>query len=94
MTNEIIKVGTFFSGIGSPEKALERLKREGHIKDYKLETLKQYFEQIKANKLKDSLRILGINPNIDSIQTLIETTNKRIKKLENKRTFNKEEVEI
>ena len=33
MTNEIIKVGTFFSGIGSPEKALERLKREGHIKD-------------------------------------------------------------
>ena len=37
MTNEIIKVGTFFSGIGSPEKALERLKREGHIKDYKLE---------------------------------------------------------
>ncbi|OKZ78055.1 MAG: hypothetical protein BHW01_02310 [Clostridium sp. 27_14] len=59
-----------------------------------IKTLKQYFEQIKANKLKDSLRILGINPNIDSIQTLIETTNKRIKKLENKRTFNKEEVEI
>ena len=59
-----------------------------------IKTLKQYFEQIKANKLKDSLRILGINPNIDSIQTLIETTNKRIKKLETKRTFNKEEVEI
>ena len=58
------------------------------------EYAKEYFEQIKANKLKDSLRILGINPNIDSIQTLIETTNKRIKKLENKRTFNKEEVEI
>ena len=37
MTNGIIKVGTFFSGIGSPEKALERLKREEHIKDYELE---------------------------------------------------------
>jgi hypothetical protein len=37
MTNEIIKVGTFFSGVGSPEKALERLKNEGHIKDYKVE---------------------------------------------------------
>ncbi len=28
MTNKILKVGTFFSGIGSPEKALERLKQE------------------------------------------------------------------
>ena len=26
MTNEIIKVVTFFSGIGSPEKALEKLE--------------------------------------------------------------------
>ncbi len=31
-----IKVGTFFSGIGAPEKAFQRLKREGTIKDYKL----------------------------------------------------------
>ena len=48
MTNEIIKVGTFFSGIGSPEKALERLKREGHIKDYKLE----FFSEIDKNAIK------------------------------------------
>ena len=34
-----IKVGTFFSGIGAPEKAFQRLKREGTIKDYKLEYL-------------------------------------------------------
>lgn len=48
MTNEIIKVGTFFSGIGSPEKALERLKREGHIKDYKLE----FLSEIDKNAIK------------------------------------------
>jgi DNA (cytosine-5)-methyltransferase 1 len=48
MTNEIIKVGTFFSGIGSPEKALERLKREGHIKDYKL----KFFSEIDKNAIK------------------------------------------
>lgn len=48
MTNEIIKVGTFFSGIGSPEKALERLKREGYIKDYKLE----FFSEIDKNAIK------------------------------------------
>lgn len=28
MQKEIIKVGTFFSGIGSPEKALQKLKDE------------------------------------------------------------------
>ncbi len=37
MNNDMIKVGTFFSGIGAPEKALERLKREGYIKNYKVE---------------------------------------------------------
>lgn len=26
MTNDTIKVGTFFSGIGAPEKAFEKLK--------------------------------------------------------------------
>ena len=45
MTNEIIKVGTFFSSIGSPEKALERLKWEEHIKDYELE----FFSEIDKN---------------------------------------------
>lgn len=34
--NKIIKVGTFFSGIGSPEKAIKRLKEDGIIHDYKL----------------------------------------------------------
>lgn len=36
-TESTIKVGTFFSGIGAPEKAFQRLKEEGIIKDYKLE---------------------------------------------------------
>ena len=48
MTNEIIKVGTFFSGIGSPEKALKKLKKEGYIKDYKLE----FFSEIDKNAIK------------------------------------------
>lgn len=47
MTNEIIKVVTFFSGIGSPEKALERLKREEYIKDYELE----FFSEIDKNAM-------------------------------------------
>lgn len=32
-----IKVGTFFSGIGAPEKAFQKLKDEKIIKDYTLE---------------------------------------------------------
>ena len=49
MTNKnIIKVGTFFSGIGSPEKALERLKNEGVIKDYEVE----FFSEIDKNAIK------------------------------------------
>ena len=35
--NNVIRVGTFFSGIGSPEKALERLKREKVIDNYEEE---------------------------------------------------------
>lgn len=47
-TESIIKVGTFFSGIGAPEKAFQRLKREGTIKDYKLE----FFSEIDKNAIK------------------------------------------
>ena len=43
-----IKVGTFFSGIGAPEKAFQRLKEEGVIKDYKLE----FFSEIDKNAIK------------------------------------------
>ena len=32
-----IRVGTFFSGIGAPEKAFQKLKDEKIIKDYTLE---------------------------------------------------------
>lgn len=35
LDNENVKVGTFFSGIGSPEMAFKRLKKDGVIKDYK-----------------------------------------------------------
>lgn len=59
ITNEIIKVGTFFSGIGSPEKALERLKREGHIKDYELE----FFSEIDKNAIKSYCAIHNVDEN-------------------------------
>ena len=61
MTNEIIKVGTFFSGIGSPEKALERLKNEGHIKDYKLE----FFSEIDKNAIKSYCAINNVDESLN-----------------------------
>lgn len=61
MTNEIIKVGTFFSGIGSPEKALERLKREGHIKDYELE----FFSEIDKNAIKSYCAIHNVDKRLN-----------------------------
>lgn len=61
MTNEIIKVGTFFSGIGSPEKALERLKEEKIINDYKLE----FFSEIDKDAIKSYSAIHNINPNLN-----------------------------
>ncbi len=36
MTKQIVKVGSFFSGIGAPEKALSLLKKEKVIKDYEV----------------------------------------------------------
>lgn len=61
MTNEIIKVGTFFSGIGSPEKALERLKNEGHIKDYKVE----FFSEIDKNAIKSYCAIHNVEESLN-----------------------------
>ena len=61
MTNEIIKVGTFFSRIGSPEKALERLKNEGHIKDYKVE----FFSEIDKNAIKSYCAIHNVDESLN-----------------------------
>ena len=61
MTNEIIKVGTFFSGIGSPEKALERLKNEGHIKDYKVE----FFSEIDKNAINSYCAIHNVEESLN-----------------------------
>ena len=61
MTNEILKVGTFFSGIGSPEKALERLKNEKVIKDYNLE----FFSEIDKDAIKSYCAIHNVNPELN-----------------------------
>ena len=51
-----------------------------------IRTLKEYSKQIKANNFENSLKTLGINPCIESIQKLVETTNRRIEILENKQS--------
>ncbi len=61
MTNKIIKVGSFFSGIGSPEKALERLKKEGYIKDYCLE----FFSEIDKNAIKSYCAIHNVDESLN-----------------------------
>ena len=62
MTNKnIIKVGTFFSGIGSPEKALERLKNEGVIKDYEVE----FFSEIDKNAIKSYCAIHNVDESLN-----------------------------
>ena len=61
MTNEILKVGTFFSGIGSPEKALERLKQEKIIGDYKVE----FFSEIDKDAIKSYCAIHNVNPDLN-----------------------------
>jgi len=61
MTNNIIKVGTFFSGIGAPEKALERLKAEGIINDYKVE----FFSEIDKNAIKSYCAIHNVDETLN-----------------------------
>lgn len=61
MDNKELKVGTFFSGIGSPEKALEQLKNEKYIKDYKLE----FFSEIDKNAIKSYCAIHNINEKLN-----------------------------
>ena len=61
MTNKVIKVGSFFSGIGSPEKALEKLKSEGFIKDYVLE----FFSEIDKNAIKSYCAIHNIDEKLN-----------------------------
>lgn len=62
MTNKnVIKIGTFFSGIGSPEKALERLKNEGYINDYQVE----FFSEIDKNAIKSYCAIHNIDEKLN-----------------------------
>ena len=61
MTNKVIKVGSFFSGIGSPEKALEKLKSEGVIKDYILE----FFSEIDKDAIKSYCAIHNIDEKLN-----------------------------
>lgn len=57
MTNNKIKVGTFFSGIGSPEKALNKLKEEGIIKNYEL----MFFSEIDKNAIKSFCAVHNVS---------------------------------
>lgn len=61
MINNTIKVGTFFSGIGSPEKALEKLKNDGYIKDYSLE----FFSEIDKNAIKSYCAIHNVDEKLN-----------------------------
>lgn len=63
MTNKenIIKIGTFFSGIGSPEKALHKLKEDGYIKNYKLE----FFSEIDKDAIKSFCAIHDVDESLN-----------------------------
>ena len=61
MNNNVIKVGTFFSGIGSPEKALERLKNEKVIDDYEL----MFFSEIDKYAVKSYCAIHDIDERLN-----------------------------
>ena len=63
MTNKtnVIRVGTFFSGIGSPEKALQKLKEEGLIEDYKLE----FFSEIDKDAIKSFCAIHNVDESLN-----------------------------
>ena len=61
MTNETLRIGTFFSGIGSPEKALDRLKKEKIINDYKVE----FFSEIDRGAIKSYCAIHDVSENLN-----------------------------
>lgn len=57
-----------------------------------IKTLKEYFEQIKSNNFEGSLRALGIQPNLDIVSELIETSNRRINNLRQPILFSENEI--
>ena len=57
-----------------------------------IETLKEYFEMIKANNFTGSLDKLGIPLNIESVSKLIEINNRRIHNLEYPKLFSENEI--
>ena len=61
MTNRSIRVGTFFSGIGSPEKALQKLKEDEIIDDYEI----VFFSEIDENAIKSYCAIHDVDKNLN-----------------------------
>lgn len=59
--DKILKVGTFFSGIGSPEKALQKLKEEEIIKDFKVE----FFSEIDKSAIKSYCAIHNVDEHLN-----------------------------
>lgn len=59
--DKVLKVGTFFSGIGSPEKALQKLKDENIIKDFKVE----FFSEIDKSAIKSYCAIHNIDESLN-----------------------------
>lgn len=59
--NKTIKVGSFFSGIGSPEKALKKLKQERIIDDYEV----MFFSEIDKSAIKSYCTIHNINSELN-----------------------------
>ena len=64
LNNKCVKVGTFFSGIGSPEMAFKRLKENKIIKDYKT----MFYCEIDKCAIKSYISIHGnISKNLGNI---------------------------
>lgn len=59
--NSIIKVGSFFSGIGAPEKAINKLKENGVIKDYEV----MFFSEIDKYAIKSYCAIHNVSENLN-----------------------------
>lgn len=56
-----IRVGIFFSGIGAPEKAFQKLKEEKIIKDYRIE----FFSEIDKNSIKSYCAVHNVDESIN-----------------------------